>query len=225
MKKQPLSYEDHGGKKRKGNQEYEPKDKYPRMDNNSDSSPRKATPGQKLGEYTRVNALRSQILLDIEKDTDVRWPKPLRTDPEKRDKSLFCRFHKDIGHDIDDCRQLKDEIEFLIRRGCLNRYTKDGGRDDEDRRSDQRDQDDRRRNTQPRGPVINMIFGGPTAAGTSSNSRKAYAREVMHIVGEAPKREKVEIVIVLEDSDLEGIKFPHDDPLVISPIIGNSEVK
>ena len=53
-------------------------------------------------------------------------PKPLRTDPEKRNKSLYCRFHKDTRHDTDDCRQLKDEVEFLIRRGKLNKFTKDG---------------------------------------------------------------------------------------------------
>uniref|UniRef100_UPI003D6546B2 hypothetical protein n=1 Tax=Flagellimonas beolgyonensis TaxID=864064 RepID=UPI003D6546B2 len=48
---------------------------------------------------------------------------------------------------------------------------------------------------------------------------------VMHIVGEAPKRAKTEVTIGFDDSDLEGVKFPHDDPLVISPVIGNSEVK
>ena len=95
-------------------------------------------------------------------------------------------------------------------------------RDYEDKR---RDQDDRWRNPQPRGPVINMIFGGPTAVGTTKNSRKAYVREVMHIVGEPSKRAKTEVSISFDDSDLEGVKFPHDDPLVITPLIGNSEVK
>ena len=28
-----------------------------------------------------------------------------------------------------------------------------------------------------------------------------------------------------DDTDLEGVKFPHDDPLVINPVIGNSEVR
>jgi hypothetical protein len=70
-----------------------------------------------------------------------------------------------------------------------------------------------------------MIFGGPTAAGSSRNSRKAYAREVMTVVGEAPKRAKTEVAISFDDSDLEGVKFPHDDPLVIIPVIGNSKTK
>ena len=223
----------HGGnndnsKKRKTDQEYDARDKYPRTSKDSESPPKKSQ-GPSFTEYARLNAPRSQILLDIEKEKDVRWPKPLRGDPSKRNKDLYCRFHKDVGHDTDDCKQLKDEIEFLIRRGRLDRFTKDGNRGgqqrDNDRRNDDRRNNDRGRNPQPRGPVINMISGGPTAAGATRNSRKAYAREVMHIVGEAPKCAKIEMTIGFDDSDLEGVKFPHDDPLVITPVIGNSEVK
>lgn len=47
----------------------------------------------------------------------------------------------------------------------------------------------------------------------------------MHIVGEAPKQAKIEAVIAFDDSDLEGVIFPHDDPLVITQTIGNSVVK
>ncbi|XP_074375108.1 uncharacterized protein LOC141716827 [Apium graveolens] len=69
-----------------------------------------------------------------------------------------------------------------------------------------------------------MISGGPTAAGTTRNSRKAYAREVMSIVGESSKRSKSEMTLEFGDLDLEGLKFPQDDPLVITPIIGNCHV-
>ncbi|XP_074337390.1 uncharacterized protein LOC141674578 [Apium graveolens] len=69
-----------------------------------------------------------------------------------------------------------------------------------------------------------MISGGPTAAGTIRNSRKAYAREMMSIVGEPSKRSKSEITLKFGDPDLEGLKFPQDDPLVITPIVGNCPV-
>ena len=95
---------------------------------------------------------------------DFTEQKPIRTDPEKRNKDLYCRFHKDTGHKTDDCRQLKDEIEFLIRRGKLSKFTKDGDKNHRDNDNRGRDNDDKR--TQPRGPVINVISGGPTAAGT-----------------------------------------------------------
>nr|XP_017250817.1 PREDICTED: uncharacterized protein LOC108221449 [Daucus carota subsp. sativus] len=178
-------------KKRGNDTEYNAENKYPKRDDDEKSPVKK-----KLG---------------------PRWPKPIRTDPEKRNKDLYCRFHKDTGHKTDDCRQLKDEIEFLIRRGKLSKFTKDG-----DKNQDRgRDNGDKR--TQPRGPVINVISGGPTAAGTSSNSRKAYAREAMSIVGEPPKRAK--IYYAFDNVDLDRVKFPHDDPLVITPVIGNSFVK
>ena len=46
----------------------------------------------------------------------------MKTDPEKRDITKYYEFHRDHGHQIDDCIQLKKEIEFLIRRGHLRRY-------------------------------------------------------------------------------------------------------
>ncbi|XP_074351631.1 uncharacterized protein LOC141690756 [Apium graveolens] len=228
MKKIVVNNEPTGNKKRKTDQEYDAKDKYPRIGKNSDSSSSKKNQQPRFAEYARLNTPRSQILMEIEKDKDFKWPKPLRGDPEKRDKSRYRRFHKDVGHDTDDYRQLKDEIEYLIRRGKFERFTKGeeagGQKRDNDRRDDDRRGNDRDRNPQPRGPVINMISGGPTAAGTTRNSRKAYAREVMSIVGEPSKRSKSEMMLEFGDPDLEGLKFPQDDPLVIIPIIGNCPV-
>ncbi|WOH00670.1 hypothetical protein DCAR_0520043 [Daucus carota subsp. sativus] len=209
-------------KKRGNDTEYNAENKYSRKED-EEKLPAKKKVGPRFTEYARLNAPRSQILLEIEKDESVRWPKPIRTDPEKRNKDLYCRFHKDTGHKTDDCRQLKDEIEFLIRRGKLSKFTKDGDKNHRDNDNRGRDNDDKR--TQPRGPVINVISGGPTAAGTSSNSRKAYAREVMSIVGEPPKRAKIDYAMAFDNVDLEKVKFPHDDHLVITPVIGNSSVK
>ncbi|XP_074351307.1 uncharacterized protein LOC141690399 [Apium graveolens] len=122
-------------------------------------------------------------------------------------------------------KQLKDEIEYLIRRGKFGRFTKGekvgGQKRDNDRRDDDRRGNDIDRNLQPRGPVINIISGGPTAAGTTRNSRKAYAREVMSIAGEPSKNSKSEMMLEFGDLDLEGLIYTQDDPLVITPIIGN----
>ncbi|XP_074327326.1 uncharacterized protein LOC141665246 [Apium graveolens] len=42
----------------------------------------------------------------------------------------------------------------------------------------------------------------------------------MSIVGEPSKRSKSEMMLEFGDPDLEDLKFPQDDPLVITPIIG-----
>ncbi|XP_074374209.1 uncharacterized protein LOC141714596 [Apium graveolens] len=125
-------------------------------------------------------------------------------------------------------RQLKDEIEYLIRRGKFGRFTKGeepgSKKRDNDRRDDDRRGNDKDCNPQPQWPIINMISGGPTTAGTTRNSRKAYAREVMSIVGEPYKRFKSEMTLEFGDPGLEGLKFPQEGPLVITPIIGNCHV-
>ena len=46
----------------------------------------------------------------------------MKSDPVKRDDTKYCEFHKGHGHRIDDCIQLKKEIEYLIRRGHLSCY-------------------------------------------------------------------------------------------------------
>ncbi|XP_074336720.1 uncharacterized protein LOC141673891 [Apium graveolens] len=147
--------------------------------------------------------------MEIEKEKEFKWPNPLRGDLEKREKSRYCRFHKDIGHDTEDYGQLKDEIEYMIQRGKFGRFTKGEEAGGQKRDNDRRD-DDRR--------------GRPTTAGTTRTSRKAYATEVMNIVVEPSKRSKSEMTLEFADPDLEGLKFPQDDPLVITPIIGNCPV-
>ena len=104
MRKTIVSSEPVGGKKRKADLEYIAKDKYPRTEQNPDSTPKKGGPGKKFAKYAKLNAPISQILMEIEKDQDIRWPKPLKADPSKLDKSKYCRFHKDVGHDTDECR-------------------------------------------------------------------------------------------------------------------------
>ena len=46
--------------------------------------------------------------------------------PNVRDKKKYCRFHKDHSHLIEECRDLKEQIEELIQKGKLQRYVKKG---------------------------------------------------------------------------------------------------
>ena len=36
----------------------------------------------------------------------------------------YCRFHRDYDYDIEDCRDLKEQIEELIRQGHLVQFGK-----------------------------------------------------------------------------------------------------
>ncbi|KAL0400335.1 UNVERIFIED_CONTAM: hypothetical protein Sradi_2376800 [Sesamum radiatum] len=44
----------------------------------------------------------------------------MREDPKRSSK--YCQFHRDHGHNTEDCFHLKDEIEQLIQQGYLEEY-------------------------------------------------------------------------------------------------------
>ncbi|XP_050259004.1 uncharacterized protein LOC126704003 [Quercus robur] len=67
-----------------------------------------------------------QILTEIRDELSLKWPRPLHSAPSLRDKRKYCCFHKDHGHYTEDCRDLKEKIEELIRNGKLQRYVKRG---------------------------------------------------------------------------------------------------
>ena len=46
----------------------------------------------------------------------------MKSDPAIRDNTRYYEFHRDYRHRIDDCIQLRKEIEYLIRRGYLRRF-------------------------------------------------------------------------------------------------------
>ena len=46
----------------------------------------------------------------------------MKSDPATKDNTRYYEFHGDYGHRMDDCIQLKKEIEYLIRRGYIQRF-------------------------------------------------------------------------------------------------------
>ncbi|XP_043714656.1 uncharacterized protein LOC122663012 [Telopea speciosissima] len=69
--------------------------------------------------YTALTHNRAYILNEIKDQMNLRWPAKMVKPAHERNKNKYCRFHQDHGHGTEDCRQLKDEIEALIQRGCL----------------------------------------------------------------------------------------------------------
>ncbi|KAL2506156.1 Ribonuclease H [Abeliophyllum distichum] len=55
---------------------------------------------------------------------ELEWPQRMAAPPSKRDKRKYCHFHRDNGRDTENCFQLKEELERLLKRGFLARYMK-----------------------------------------------------------------------------------------------------
>ena len=73
-----------------------------------------------------------------------------------------------------------------------------------------------------------MIVGGFAGGGESISARKANLRSIrsgktleIQVVSKLPR---LDTTITFSDSNMEGYRHPHDDPLVISVVIANKTV-
>ena len=157
----------------------------------------------------------------------------MKSDPATRDNNRYCEFHRDYGHRTDDCIQLRKEIEYLIRRGYLQRFIASEGQAQNQTQSQAQAQQPpppRQTTTQHQKPLreIHVISGGFAEGGESSAARKAHLHsirpgEVME-VQDVSKLPRLDTSITFSDSDLEGCQHPHDDPLVIRAVVANKTV-
>ena len=81
-----------------------------------------AGPSARNQQYTPLNAPLEQVLMQIKDNLSLKWPKKMKGDPNKRNQNKHCRFHKDHGHDTDECFNLKQQIKNLIRQGKLRNF-------------------------------------------------------------------------------------------------------
>ncbi|XP_052193948.1 uncharacterized protein LOC127802273 [Diospyros lotus] len=201
---------------------------------------RSDTVGPQFHHYTRLNQPRSTILATVEGSGLLQLPKKADR-PMGRNQEEYCRYHRTRGHSTDQCRELKNQIEALIREGHLQRYVRTEGRNDRDRqrREEMPEGQDRRNlrqnegirddrmvappDNEPTHQAIHVISGGETLAGSTSSSRKAYARQAYQVNSVMEVREDEE-PITFTPADRGDIILPHDDPMVISAVIAKHPI-
>ena len=99
-----------------------------------------------------------------------------------RDKKKYYQFHKDHGHYIEDCKDLKEQIEELIRKGKLQKYVKNGEssrfKDDNKRQCEFSPSDEGHASQRPPNVIgeIKTIIGGLSMGGLFKSFNKAYQK-------------------------------------------------
>ena len=91
-----------------------------------DANRRRNDKGTRIIKFTPLVVPVDKILMHIKDEHYLKWPRPLHSSPHIHDKNKYCRFHKDHDHYTEDCRDLKEQIEELIRKGKLQKYVKKG---------------------------------------------------------------------------------------------------
>ena len=147
---------------------------------NNDGNRRRDDKGPRTVRFTPLVMPVDKILTQIKDEHYLKWPRPLHSSPNICDKNKYCRFHKDHDHNTEDCRNLKEQIEELIRKGKLQKYVKKGEyskfRDGNKNQHGSSSRDDDRP-SQPSQDVIGeikMITRGPFSGGSFKSLKKAY---------------------------------------------------
>lgn len=60
---------------------------------------------------TPLNTNMVEILTEICALLEVKWPRRMKTNQQRRVLNKYCEFHQDYGHDMEDCVILRLEIE------------------------------------------------------------------------------------------------------------------
>ena len=60
--------------------------------------------------------------MQIKDHPSLKWLEKMKGDPNKRNRNKYYCFHRDHGHDTDECFDLKQQIENLIRKGKLRNF-------------------------------------------------------------------------------------------------------
>jgi hypothetical protein len=62
---------------------------------------------ERFNHFTPLNAPVDRIFMQIRDDPALKWPGKLLTNPDRRAKDKYCRFHRDHGHNIENCYDVK----------------------------------------------------------------------------------------------------------------------
>ena len=63
-----------------------------------------------------------KIVNRIKNELFFRWPKKMQGDPSRRNQNLYCTYHRDKGHTIEQWRVLKDHLGQLVKAGHLKEF-------------------------------------------------------------------------------------------------------
>lgn len=63
-----------------------------------------------------------KILKKIKHESFFYWPRKMSGDPARRNQNLYCTYHSEKRHTIEQCKNFKYHLEQLAKAGHLSEY-------------------------------------------------------------------------------------------------------
>ena len=164
-----------------------------------------------------------QVLEKVKNEPFFKWPNKMARDLVNYNQSLYCHYHQDHGHTIEDCRNLWDHLEQLVQEEKLRHILHHSSGRGSQKNSAFRG------NATSRPPlgIINVIFATPGRTGSCPSrimSVSCYSDEGSSSMSKRIKM-NVSLVLGFSDEDKLGTIQPHDDALVVTLRICGYDVK
>ncbi|XP_070029577.1 uncharacterized protein [Nicotiana sylvestris] len=142
----------------------------------------------------------------------------MRSNPNRHNPDHCCEFHNDHEHKTVDCRFLPSEVDHLLKQGYLTELFNEKGK--------QAYMKNRHDPPKPPSPkrIVNIISGGEDVKGISYTAANKISK-VTITQGKRARHVLEKDNITFNDEDADGILTPHNDALVISLIIHDTNVK
>ena len=142
-----------------------------------------------------------QVFEKIKNEPFFKWSNKMAGNPVRCNQSLYCQYHRDQGHTTEDCRNLWDHLDQLVREGKLKQLLHHSSGQAEQTSSDpQRDASSR-----PPLGTINVIFVAPRRIESCPFRVMSITRPPVEDSNSMPKRARIYIQLVLGFLDEDNI--------------------
>ncbi|XP_009612925.1 uncharacterized protein [Nicotiana tomentosiformis] len=143
----------------------------------------------------------------------------MRSDPNTRKSGALFEFHQEHRHKTKDCIALREEVVNMLRQGNLKELLSDKGRTNFARGREHQGPP----KLSPPARTINMIIGGGDDA--SINYMKFTTTHKLKLSITRERYDGLEESIIFDESDADDLTFPHNDALIITLRILDTDAK
>ncbi|XP_021729506.1 uncharacterized protein LOC110696506 [Chenopodium quinoa] len=162
------------------------------------------------------------ILKEVKDRLNLEKPAAMKSPVSSRDKSKYCHFHEEIGHDTEGCFSLRRLLDRLADEGALKSYLPKSKSTSKQNKGPQPKQTANHSDTDE--DTIFTIAGGLAGGGPTIRGTKDNIRRLINSVDDGQTSKSSFPEVHISEKDRGNVRRPHDDPIVVECKIANQRV-